>query len=185
MRRVAVNPIDGFFHCFHYFDRHNIVKKLGTVIFFGCQNSIFKHTQYFLIGSKFDRMYFGNGFFQFGQKRLRYLFMNNQRFSGITHARTLRFGVHDNIDRHLQIGTVVHINMAITDPGFNDGNFRFLFHRLNQACAAAWNQHINIINRLHQFLGGGMTGIFNQLHHIGIHSCFYQSLPDDGNQCGI
>ena len=30
-----------------------------------------------------------------------------------------------------------------------------------------------------------MTGIFNQLHHIGIHPRFYQSLPDDGNQCGI
>ena len=35
MRRMAINPIDGFFHCFHYFDRHNIVKKLGTVIFLG------------------------------------------------------------------------------------------------------------------------------------------------------
>ena len=111
--------------------------------------------------------------------------MNNQRFSGITHARTLRFGVHDDIDRHLQIGTVIHINMAIADPGFNDGNFRFLFYRLNQACAATWNQYINIIDCLHQFLGSGMTGIFNQLHHIGIHSRFYQSPPDDGNQCGI
>ena len=30
-----------------------------------------------------------------------------------------------------------------------------------------------------------MTGILNQLHHIGIHSRLYQSLPDDGNQCGI
>ena len=75
--------------------------------------------------------------------------------------------------------------MAITDSGFNDGNFRFLFYRLNQARAAARNQYINIIDCLHQFLGGGMTGIFNQLHHIGIHSRFYQSLPDDGNQCGI
>ena len=130
-------------------------------------------------------MHFGNGFFQFGQKRFRYLFMNNQRLRGITHARTLRFSVHNDIDRHLQIGTVVHINMAITDSGFNDGNFRFLFHRLNQARAAARNQYINIINCLHQFLGSGMTGIFNQLHHISIHSRLYQSLPDDGNQCGI
>ena len=130
-------------------------------------------------------MYFGNGFFQFGQKRLRYLFMNNQRFSGITHAWALRFGIHDDIDRHLQIGTVIYINMAITDSGFNDGNFRFLFHRLNQARAASRNQHINIIDCLHQFLGSSMTGIFDQLHHIGIHSRFYQSLPDDGNQCGI
>ena len=111
--------------------------------------------------------------------------MNNQRLRGITHARTLRFGVHDNIDRHLQIGAVIDINMAIADSSFNDGNFRFLFHRLNQARAAARNQYINIINRLHQFLGSGMTGIFNQLHHIGIHSRLYQSLPDDGNQCGI
>ena len=30
-----------------------------------------------------------------------------------------------------------------------------------------------------------MAGIFDQLHHIGIHSRLYQSLPDDGNQCGI
>lgn len=111
--------------------------------------------------------------------------MDNQRLRSIAYARTLRFRIDDDIDRHLQIGTVVHINMAITDPGFNDGDFRFLFHRLNQARAAARNQHINIINRLHQFLGSGMTGIFNQLHHIGIHSRFYQSLPDDGNQCGI
>ena len=30
-----------------------------------------------------------------------------------------------------------------------------------------------------------MTGIFDQLHHIGIHPRLYQSLPDDSNQCSI
>lgn len=51
----------------------------------------------------------------------------------------------NDIDRHLLISKLIHINMTVSGSGFNNRNRRIIYHTLDQSPAASWNQQIHII----------------------------------------
>ena len=55
----------------------------------------------------------------------------------------LRLGIHDNGVGHFEIGGFVDEDVAIPRPGFDHGHSGIFGYERDQACAAAWNNHVD------------------------------------------
>ena len=85
---------------------------------------------------------------QRGQEAFGDILMYQQRFDRVTGARALHFGVNDHFQRFGNVSGVVDINMANADPAGDHRNRRLFAAQLMQTCAAARDQHIDILIHL-------------------------------------
>ena len=96
--------------------------------------------------------------------------MHDNGLTGIADADSLCLGIVDDIDSHLQICTLIHINMAVTGAGLDDRD-RTVFHdSADQPCASTWNQHIHILPQPHKACSRLMICHLDQLKSVLSHT---------------
>ena len=77
-------------------------------------------------------------------------------------AVPLRFGIKNNIHRHIKICRFVYIHMTVSRTGFNHRYGGMFHHRTNQPCPSSWNQDVNITVQTHKCFCRFMAGICNK-----------------------
>ena len=76
------------------------------------------------------------------------------------------FGVVGHPHRHGDVAALVDVHMAIAVQVLDDGHFGARADALDQALAAARNDHINILRHGDQVTHGSAVGDWHQLHHV-------------------
>ncbi|CKP99861.1 Uncharacterised protein [Mycobacterium tuberculosis] len=77
---------------------------------------------------------------------------------------------HRDVQRqvgHVQVGRLVHVDMAVPDAGLDGGHLGIAYDRLDQARSPAWNHHIDQAAGLNQVSDGGAVGSRQQLDRVG------------------
>ena len=92
--------------------------------------------------------------------------MDQYRLTSIAHTYPLSLGIHNNICCHLQIGSFVHINMAVTCTGLDHRDCTILNYCFDQSSAASGDQHIHILIHFHKFCCGFSGSVRDQLDGI-------------------
>ena len=105
--------------------------------------------------------------------------MHDKRLAGVADADALRFCVENDIDRHRKIGALIHVNVAVSGAGLDHGNRAVVYHRPDQSCSAARDQHIHVFIQLHKCGGRLAVGILNELNCIRRHIAGGKRVTDD------
>jgi hypothetical protein len=84
------------------------------------------------------------------QKRIRHATRHQQAFCGIARRVFICLRVIGHLSRHLNIARIVHIHMAVAIQVFDHGHFRIAADALNQAFAAARNDHVHKLRHRNQ-----------------------------------
>ena len=93
-----------------------------------------------------------------GQERVRHSLVHEQGLAGVAHAHALRLGIHHNGSRLGEVGTRVHVRMAIPRARLDDRHQALAHAALDKACASARNEHINNAPQAHERSGGCTVG---------------------------
>ncbi len=80
--------------------------------------------------------------------------MDNQRFTRVADAHPLAFRVDDDASRHVQVGTSVDIDVAVSIEVLDDWHRGFRGHSANQAFAASGNRHIDVFIQAKEIADG-------------------------------
>ena len=106
-------------------------------------------------------------------------------FTCIAHAYSLCLCIHDNIHCHVQICTLVYINMTISRSCLNDRNRTLVDNRFDQSLTASWDKYIYILVHLHEF-GCCLSGcILDQLDRVLCHTICLQCFTNTFYDCFI
>ena len=104
--------------------------------------------------------------------------MDHQGFTGVADADPLGFGIENDGNGFGQIRILIHINVTVSRPGFDDGHCAVLHHRADEPRSTAGNQNIHIFIHAHELLRHRPICIGNELNRIRIDSAFRQRSPD-------
>ena len=96
----------------------------------------------------------------------RQLFVDEQTFRRVADARTLRFRVVENRERHPEIGLVVDIDVADALVVLQHRNERRLAHRADEPFTAPWNRDVNEPHAPHQLVHRLMIEDLDQLNGV-------------------
>ena len=168
----------------HHLHRHDIIVIFGIIILLRgfCRGG----NQYSRSGTAADL----HGkplqlLMQTRQEFCRHTGVNQNRLHRVTNRRTGAFGVDGDLHRHFQIGILVHKQVTVSRPRFNDGNGSVFHHALDQSLSASGNQHVHVSAHGHQNLGAFPLGGFNQLHPVRIQITVLQCPFDQSDDGGI
>ena len=103
-------------------------------------------------------------FAQGRQEGVRYVLMHQQRFNGVTGARTLGLRVNDNLQRRSNLSAVVYHDMTHANTTGDHRNRRLLAAQLVQPRAAAWDQHVDVFVHAQHFVDQRAVRALNCLH---------------------
>ena len=109
--------------------------------------------------------------------------MNHQGLTGITDTHPLAFGIHNDLDRHFQIGILININVTISIKMFHHRHGRFLHHTVNQPRTATGNGNIDTVLLLQQKSHCIPVSRIDQLHGMFRNSNFLGNLQQHIDQC--
>ena len=101
-----------------------------------------------------------------GQERICHGTIDQQRLGGVAHAYALGLGVDDNVERLVKIGGFMHVDMAVARARLDHRHQRLAHAALDQARAAARNEHVDDTAELHELAGGLAVGGLN--HRDGL-----------------
>ena len=90
--------------------------------------------------------------------------VDQQRLFGVADAGAARLGVFHNIHGHLQIGGLVHVDMADAGAGLDAGHGCVLDAGADQPGPAAGDQQIDQPVCGHQLVGAGVGGVLDEAH---------------------
>ena len=93
--------------------------------------------------------------------------MDQHRFGGIAHAWPTGLGVQQDPLSHLEVGGIVHVDVAVADTRLDGRHLRVTDHRVDQACSPARDHHIDQAAGLDQVRDGGAVGCGDQLYGVG------------------
>ena len=93
-----------------------------------------------------------------GQKRVGHGAVDQQRLGSIAHAHALRLGADDNVERFIEVGRLMHVDVAVARARLDNRNERLAHAALNQARTATRNEHIDDAAELHELAGGLAVG---------------------------
>ena len=93
--------------------------------------------------------------------------VDQQRLGGIAHAWATGLGVQQDPFGHLEVGGVVHVDVAIADAGLDGRHMRVADHRVDQACSPARDHHVDQAAGLDQVGDSGAVGGREQLDGVG------------------
>ena len=96
--------------------------------------------------------------------------VDQQRLGGVAHAGPARLGVEQDAFGHIEIGRLMHVDMAIADTGLDGGHHRVAHHRVDQACSAARDHDVDEAAGLDQMGDAGAVRAGKQLHGVGFES---------------
>ena len=92
-------------------------------------------------------------------------FVNQQRFHRTAHAVTPRLGVVADTHGFFDVGMLVNVHVTVTVEMFDYWYGGLRGDALNQAFAAAWNDHVNVFGERDHLADGGAVGGLNDLHN--------------------
>ena len=92
--------------------------------------------------------------------------VHQQRLRGIADRRPLSLGVDQDVERHLFVCCGVDEDVTVAHSRLNDWHLAVADHGVDQACAAARNQHIDQSARRHQ-LRGDLARTGHELDGLG------------------
>ena len=84
--------------------------------------------------------------------------VDQQRLGSVAHAHALRLGVDNNVERLVKVGGFMHVDMAVARARLDHRHQRLAHAALNQARAAARNEHVDDTAELHELAGGLAVG---------------------------
>ena len=111
--------------------------------------------------------------------------MHQRCIERIAHCGALHLRVENDLQRRIQIGGVVHEQVANADAARDDGNAAVFAAELVQTRAAARDDHIHVFVQLQQFGHARPIGVVDELHGFSRQAGFLQRLLNDGHQRAI
>ena len=169
MGGVGADVADGVLQAVHHPHGQDIVEKLGVKILRpgGHTRDDGRGT---LVQPQFHRGQLGGqpigyqAVLQQGQKRRGHIPVHQADLLGVADAGAAGLGVVNDVDCHLQIGSLVHIHMADAGAGLDAGHGGVGHTGCDQPLAAPGNQQVHQTVGGHQRVGRSMGGILNQAH---------------------
>ena len=162
---ILINMSDCFFYRGNYLQGKNIIQVFSApILLCGVYSSGNQLTGCFICPDLHMFLLQASG--QDRKKLIFYFLMDQHRLTGIAYTHTLSLGIHNNICSHLQIGSLIHISMAVTCTGLDHRDRTILNHCLDQSSAASGDQHIHILIHFHKFCCGFSGGVRDQLDGI-------------------
>ena len=76
--------------------------------------------------------------------------MDDERFGGVAHTRTLHLRVEHDVERAAQVGRRVHVHVTVTVPVDDDRNGGVLTDAGEQLRSASGDQTVDVVVELHQ-----------------------------------
>ena len=84
--------------------------------------------------------------------------VDEQRLGGVAHAHALGLGVDDDVERLLEIGGLMDVDMAVAGAGLDNGNERLAHAALDEPRTAAGDQQVDDTAEFHEGAGGLAVG---------------------------
>ena len=158
---------DRLLHILHAFDGKDIVQKFRIKIllpglFSGNDGSRR------LVQAKLHRPFpvGDQALVKHGQKRGSDCLVHQQNLLGVADAGAAGFGVFHDVQRHVQVGGLLHIYVADAGAGGDAGHGGGAYTGVDQPRAAPGNQKVNIAARGHQRRGAFPGGVLHQIHRV-------------------
>ena len=108
--------------------------------------------------------------------------MYKRGFSRIADRGPAGFGVKEDTCGHVDIGKFIHIDMAVALAGLDHRYPGILYYAADEPRAAPGDEHVEIADQAHHFLGGFPGGVLDKLDAVCGHSCLFGSFPHgEGN----
>ena len=108
--------------------------------------------------------------------------MDQDSIQGVTNGWSLNLGVTNDYDGALQIGALIHEQMADAHPTGDDGDAAVLAAELVQPCAAARDDHIDVAIHLQQFQHQSAIRLTDELDGLGRNVRALQPMLDGSGQ---
>ena len=103
--------------------------------------------------------------------------MNQHTFGRIAHRGAGALGIIENGGGHIQIGLIVHIDVAHALTGADHRHAGLFGHCPNEPRAAPGDQHVHIPIQMHQLARGFVAGVLHQGNAVGGKASLDQSAP--------
>ena len=103
------------------------------------------------------------------------IFVNQTNLLRVAYRRSAGFGIDDDPQRLLQVGRVIHVNMADSGSRLNAWNGGVLDAGLYQPGTSPRDQKIHEAGRAHQLVGTFPCGVLQQIDDLRTASCFFNS----------
>jgi hypothetical protein len=103
--------------------------------------------------------------------------VHQQRLGGVAGAVLLRLGVVGDGQRLLQVDLGVDVGVAVAVQVLDDRHLGLGADALDQALAAARDDHVHVLGHGDQPAHGGAVGGLDQLHGVGGRPALGQRLP--------
>ena len=162
---ISINMVNRLAQTVYHLDREDVIVIFRGPVFFRrffCPGADLPHT---LTTPNFHFRLIAKFLQHAWQKNLCNILVHQQRFHGVADGYAAHLRIIGHTDRFVQITAfLVNINMADPCSGFNNGHRCILHHGLDQPCASARNQHIQIAFKMHQFRRSFSGRIPNQLY---------------------
>jgi hypothetical protein len=108
--------------------------------------------------------------------------VHEQRLGGVAWAQLLRLGVVDDGQRHVEVGRRVDVDMAVAVEVLDDGDPGLARDALDQALAAARDDHVDRFRRCDEVADDGAVGGRHQLHRIGRQAGLFERVLHERRQ---
>ena len=111
--------------------------------------------------------------------------MHEADLLGVADGGPAGLGVFDDVQRHVQVGSGVYVDVADAGAGLDAGHLRVLRHGADQPRAAPGDQQVHQAHGGHQVRGALAGGVADELDEIGVQANLFQSLAqrlDDGQR---
>ena len=179
---MLVDVSDGIFQAPRHCHRHLVVQKLFRKIPFFCLSDARGYRSRGFVAHKLHSPV--NSLVQSlrssGQELLSHIGVHQQRLGSIAHRRTLRLGIHQNLQSHVQIGGAVDIDVTVAVAVDDVRHGGVLQHRLDETFATSGDEAVNIAFQLHELGCRFMGGVFHQQKRIFRQASFGKRLSERG-----
>ena len=167
----------------HDLDREDVVQKFDRIVVFaGRLYAVAQNGARALTAAQLHVLFVERRLDN-GKRLLRDVLVYQNGFDGVAHRGTRGFGVVDDVCRHLQIGGLVYIHMAVAHAGFDDRHLGVGDNALDQSGAAARDQHVKVFAQLHQLGRTLARGVLHQRHTVTRQSgALYRVAHDGGDR---
>ena len=176
--------LNGFIQIFHYSCGEDIIRIFCAPVLICCRNRAIHQFLCHFVTANFYFLFL-QSLAYCRQEGFRNFFMNQQTFTGITYTGTLGFRIDHDFCRFFKVCTFIHINMAVAHTSLDDRNGTVLYHTIDQACAAAGNQNIQITIQAHHFICCFSGSIGHHLYRIFRQTFCHQCRTDGIDNCMI
>ena len=127
-----------------------------------------------------DELHALHGVDEPGQEDLRHRLVDDKGLGGVAHARPLRLGVDDDVDRHVEVGRGVHVDMAVAVTVDDKGHGGVGQDGFDERTTTAGDEAIDEAAETHELDRRLPAGVLHQDQAVGREAPFGEALQQDG-----